>query len=315
MSSEPAVFDLRPLTIGEILDRAVTLYIRNFTPLTLIMLFALIPTSLARYYTMQNSMAFYGTLLQQISGTPGHKASPTKINKAFESSPAVGAASVAALVFTIFVLPFANVGIALGVAMVYDARRVDVRLAFLGALRRWPAVLLMGVFEMLAILVWGVAGGLIFGILAVFGVAVGIALPGLRVAGILLLALALLAWLLTFVPLLLAVLLSFCAIGIEHLPAPRAFVQGLARTYSRAHFKRTFLVSLAFLAIQVGSVVVVIAGEAISYLILKSAVFETVVTTLLSMVSAAFLSVVVAVYYYDLRVRLEGLDLRISAPA
>lgn len=315
MSSEPAVFDLRPLTIGEILDRAVTLYIRNFAPLTLIMLFALIPTSLARYYTMQNSTAFYGALLQQISGAPGHKPSPAKINKALESTPALGAASVAALVFTIFVLPFANVGIALGVAMVYDAQAVDVRLAVLGALRRWPAVLLMGIFEMLAILVWGVAGGLIFGILAVFGVAVGIALPGLRVAGIILLALALLAWLLTFVPLLLAVLLSFCAIGIEHVPAPRAFVQGLARTYNRAHFKRTMLVSLAFLAIQAGSVVAVIVGQAVSLLILKSALFETVVTTLLSMVSAAFLSVAVAVYYYDLRVRLEGLDLRISAPA
>lgn len=316
MNQEPAAtFDLRPLNIGEILDRSVTLYVRNFAPLTLIMLLVLIPSSIARYYAMQGFVTPYSQLLQQISGgASGHPASPAKINKLLAQIPALGPATLAGIVLGLFVVPFANVAIALGVAMVYNNQRVNARLALLGALRRWPAVLLMVVFEVLAILIWFVAGTLLFGILAVLAVVAAKVLPLAGIIGGVLLFLAFLIWMFMFIPLVLAILCGYCAIGIERASASQAFAEGLAGTYNRSAFKRTLLVSVALLAVEVGSFIPLAVGQAIA-IALRSALLDAILTTLFSMVSAAFLAVVVAVYYYDVRVRLEVPDPRIAASA
>jgi hypothetical protein len=45
----PSAVELRPLSIGEIFDRAVTLYVRNFVLFSLMMLTFIIPSAIGQY--------------------------------------------------------------------------------------------------------------------------------------------------------------------------------------------------------------------------------------------------------------------------
>ena len=57
---------LRALTIGEIFDRAVTLYVRNFVVFTLIVLTLLVPIGVLQYFYSDKAANSFAQLMRQI---------------------------------------------------------------------------------------------------------------------------------------------------------------------------------------------------------------------------------------------------------
>ncbi|HEY9180348.1 MAG TPA: hypothetical protein VIO32_06480, partial [Candidatus Baltobacteraceae bacterium] len=53
---------LRPLTMGEIFDRAITLYVRNFVPFSLIVLVVVVPSAVMQYFAGLHASATFTQL-------------------------------------------------------------------------------------------------------------------------------------------------------------------------------------------------------------------------------------------------------------
>ena len=135
MSTAGVSFPLRPLGVGEIFDRAVTLYVRYFGLFTLIMLVVVLPLSVLGYFTTFGSGSFQQILDQ--AAHPGRQPSATTINQLVSIYET--------LFFVVFIqlviMPFAFIALASAVGDIYATQRATWRASYAAALRRWPSVL------------------------------------------------------------------------------------------------------------------------------------------------------------------------------
>jgi len=294
---------LRPLGFGELFDRAVTLYVRNFVPLSLIMLIVMLPYSIAQYSMSVRSLAQLGDLIK----SPG-AASAANPFAVYGASPGeVAFTLLLALVF-LLVLPFALGAVAMGVARLYRGQAVDVRACYGRAFARfWPV---LGLIGMGLLILLGTYFGLVLVMLLVFVIVAGIgqlgtafAFVGIAIAVVM--GLAVLGLLMVM-----AVALSFAmfAVIIEGRGVFDAIGQGFARIFSRAEFGRALLFTLAWMAISAVAI-----GAVYLFLFLALYLHQPWIVSLenvvVSTVIYAFSTVLLAVYYYDVRIRREGLDL------
>ena len=119
---------LRALSIGEIFDRAVTIYVRHFVVFTLIVLTLLVPLGILEYLFTDSSTNSLTQLIQQVEHPTAHLAT---------YSPAqYGALFLLAAVALIF-SPFTNNAVATGVATIYAGRTPTYRDGYARVLRRW----------------------------------------------------------------------------------------------------------------------------------------------------------------------------------
>jgi hypothetical protein len=75
------------------------------------------------------------------------------------------------------------------------------------------------------------------------------------------------------------------------------------------------LAGLAYVAIGFGIFIVTAIGESVLFGFLHSNLLGTIFATAVEVASAAFTTAFVTIFYFDLRVREEGLDLQIAARA
>ena len=80
---EGALMELRPLGFGEIFDRAVTLYIRNFVPFAAIVMVLVLPLAILQYYLDRAAQPQFDAILKILTN-PGHTA-PPNIPNMYES--------------------------------------------------------------------------------------------------------------------------------------------------------------------------------------------------------------------------------------
>src|SRR5579862_8442027 len=129
--------ELRPLGFGEIFDRAITLYVRNFMPFLAIVLVLIVPLAVVQYFLDKNQSAQIDQLIK-IFAHPGTTPPPTPN---LFSSPGELVA-VIAIAFIFYLLwPFALDAVAVGVARLYRGRPVEFRACYAAVLPRWPAIL------------------------------------------------------------------------------------------------------------------------------------------------------------------------------
>jgi hypothetical protein len=299
VAAEPV--QLRPLGLGEIFDRAVTLYVRNIVPLTIIALVVVLPLTVAQYLATGNDTT-YQQLLSQIQ----HPGKP----------PAAAVTRVMPgwmfLYFTLAVLlaPFATVAIAAAAGAIYRGQEVDWRAAYATALRHWGAVLLTIVCEIVLLV------SLIFSGAIVLGIAFGIAFVLVRfvaAAGVVLFIFAgicAFAFLLFMILFYLAFGFSFNAIGIEELPFNKAISRGFARIFNRTELGRASVIALALVAVYLGLMIVSMSVAGIFMGLVHLTALNSIVQGIVTLISTAFLGLLVAVYYFDVRVRREGLDMQ-----
>jgi hypothetical protein len=294
---------LRPLGFGELFDRAITLYIKNFLPFLGIVLVMTVPLALLQYALDSSQSGQLASVLSQIQH-PSRTVPPTLPT----FTPAIVIAFVVALIAVFAVEPVVIAAVAFGVARIYSGRPVEFRASFAGALAHWGRLYgVLGMFFLMAIGAY-IALVVVLAFLAVavvslaarslaFGVAAG-------VIGVVVL-LALIAAAILF-----AVAAAFAMYGvvIEGLGVFESIGVAFYRVFSRTEIGRAILLSIcAWLIAFTGQILIVILALAAQMAGLIW--LDVLLKTLSSALVYPFSIIIIVVYYFDVRIRREGYDL------
>jgi hypothetical protein len=269
--------ELRPLGFGEIFDRAVTLYVRNLVPFATIVVVFVLPISILQYLLDLGAQPEFSAIVQ-ILRHPA-RAQTQHIPTIFES-PGLIAVFIAILFFTYLLWPFALNAVAVGVAALYRNRPVVFRTCYDIVLRRWLQIVGLILLDLVVALVWYVATVLLVVVLVVVAILLG------KVSA----APTLWFW-----------------FGITGA----ILVFGFARIFNRAEFWRALLFAVAAAATLFG-------GSAMFGVLSIAAAFahlpalQAIIDGLARAVITPFAVVLLAVYYFDVRIRREGFDLEAS---
>jgi len=291
----------RPLSFGEIFDRAVTLYVRNFVPFSIMLLLVIVPVTIVEYFGDHSSGQSLSEILAQISrARAGAPAPPPQFGIFW------------ALALTVLLTPLANVAVAIGVARASFGKRFTPMQCYGAAVARWPAI--FGLTVLAAVIFFSAvfAGTLGVTLLAVLSflllrtvVAAGIALAVLSVV-------AALVWLASLVLMVVALGFAYYAIGIEGDGIVGALGGGFGRVFNRREIGKALLLCFALAAIEVGALVIFTLLLALASGFVHSRAILLAANAAVSVFSSAFTAVLLAVYYFDVRTRREGLDLQAS---
>ena len=305
---------LRPLGVGELLDRAVTLCVRHFGSFALIYLAFAVPLAICQFYGGGDSARVVGALVDAFRNAGGKPPDPAAINRAIASSAPERAYSYALFFLTLLAGPLPAAALISATSRAYLGERITFAQSYRTALRKWLPLLgvevlyaVAGVIVYLLVLVLTILIALALVLLAaavrwlalVISIAAGIALTIAIALGVTLIVLA--------------AQISFFACVVEDAPFVAAFAAGVSRVFGAGHLRRSLGVGLAYVAIWFGIFLVSAAGQSILLGLLRSNILGTAYSTLLSVGTVGFTTAFMAIYYYDLRVRSEGLDLQLEA--
>jgi hypothetical protein len=299
--------ELRPLGFGEIFDRAITLYIRNFIPFAGIVLVTVVPLAIVQYFVDAAEMPqFYA--MMKILQHPASAGSAPRIPTMFDSPGQVAAIAIATLVFWLL-WPFALNAVAFGVARLYSGRPVEFGPCYRATLTRfWPII--GDLFLQGAIFVaWYIAFLLVIFVSILLAAVIGKAVLALGIVVGILAVVLVLAMLLLLAPLFIALTFSMYAIVIEGTSVTASVGSGFARVFNRHEFWRSMLFSIAAIAVTLGASTVLGVLSLVT-LFLHWIWLEAVISTLTRAAVSPFAIVLIAVYYFDVRIRREGFDLQ-----
>jgi hypothetical protein len=298
--------ELRPLGFGEIFDRAITLYIRNFVPFALIVGVIILPLAVLQYFLDVSSVPQFDAMIKILTH-PG-KTPPPPVMPAFLHDPATLTLFIALIAVVYLLWPFALNACAVGIARLYRGRPVDFAACYRASLQRWPAVIGLLFIELGLFLVWYVS----FIFLSVLSIFVVIAFarvsPALSVLIGFVLLLVILASLLSIAPLFVAFTFSMYSIVIEDQRVFAAVGVGFLRVFNRQEIWRALLFSIAAGAIMMGASMIISALVMVA-MALHWVAFEVFLTSLFRAAVAPFSVVLLAVYYFDVRIRREGYEI------
>ncbi|HKU67815.1 MAG TPA: hypothetical protein VJP85_08565 [Candidatus Baltobacteraceae bacterium] len=298
-AGEPVL--LRPLSLGELFDRALTLYVRNIAPFTLIALVLVVPLAIAQYFAGLHESSSFAQMIAQIQH-PGSV-------PAQAVSPAQNAWTVVMVALAVVLNAFSVAAIAVAVAGLYRGEPVDWRVAYAKALRRAQAIVAtlfaeIGLF-VAAFFVGAIALTLAF-VVAFLLVRTSPPLGVIAFAAAIAVAVA---WFIAIVLCYLVFGFALCALAIEERGAGYAIGSGFSRVFNRSELLRAVLVCLALVVIYAGFSVISLAVAG-TLETMNLHIVDVIVSSLLSLVSTALLGVLLVVYYFDVRVRREGLDMQ-----
>ncbi len=301
--------ELRPLGFGEIFDRAVTLYIRNFVPFASIVMVLIVPLGILQYVLDRSAQPSFDAILQAFEH-PG-RTLPDKIPSMFDSPLSI-AVFVAMILVTYALWPFAMNAVAVGVAALYRGKPVEFRSCYEVALRRWLQIVGMIGVSFLVVMAWYAAAIFVIVLFAfLVGVFVAVAPAAAFAVGVTIGAIGILALLPTLAPLVVSLAFSMYAVVIEERGVIESLLLGFARVFNRAEFWRSVLFAIACGAVVLG-------GSAVLGFLSLIAAFahlpglEAIIDSITRAVVTPFGVVLLAIYYFDVRIRREGYDLEAS---
>lgn len=301
--------ELRPLGFGEIFDRAVTLYVRNFVPFVAIALVMVLPLAIMGYFIALSSQPQYDWMIRvfQHPSRAGTQPIPTVLD-----SPGALTLLVATMLLSYALWPFVMNAVAVGVARLYRGRPVEFRACYEVVLRRWPQILGLTGIGILAVFGWYIAVATVALVIVLVGVALGAAVPAFAfVFGFLAVLFVLFLMLPLLAPLVVALAFAMYAAVIEERSVIPSLLLGFSRVFNRTEFWRAMLFSLAVAAIVfAGSTMFSILGLAAAFVHLPG--LQSVIQAFPNAVISPFAIVLLAVYYFDVRIRREAYDLETS---
>jgi hypothetical protein len=311
----PAGVTLRPLGIGEIIDRALTLYVQNFVLFSAtVAVVIFVPLALGQYLLFIDQATEMRQVIEVLSH-PGSQAPPVMpFAGGSLASFFIGIALF--LIATILGL-FANNAVAVSIGMLYSGRKPDLGSSLRSAFSRWPA--LVGLF-FLAFLV--LAAGYVAFVVTTFGALFGVAalfagasaafrpLAAIWIAAMFgLVPLAMLAAVGFFI--LLAIVFAFAGYGVvlEGKGAVDALIAGFGRIFNRKELTKAVVIGLVAILIGLGVSSVSGVGELLLGFLPGSRVLIALWASIFAVIAAAVQTCFYAVYYYDVRIRREGFDI------
>jgi hypothetical protein len=306
--------DLRPLGIGEILDRAVTLFVRSFAVLILILALVAIPVAILQYAAQPSTAGVLADVQRALSLPPGHAAEQRAIFQQMAANNRIGGFGVLLILASAVLGALSNTACIIAVAQAYDRKLPSVRAVYGEAARRWFAQLVAGLVFM------GLAFVLTFVlILLIFLVVLALAALGTvsRVAALIVgVPFAIIAVSILFgaiIVLYFAAQMTLVSIALEDPNPFRGIGHGLRRTLNRALVWRSALVGTIVLGVSlIGKVVLVTIGGTLTALTHLGALYPIVVVTG-SVALDALITAFIVIYAVDVRVRREGYDIAIAA--
>jgi hypothetical protein len=318
ISEQPAV-NLRPMSIGEILDRAFTVYFKNALVLTAALIVVLVPMLVLNYLAQHDLLGLDLKMIGATIKNPEAPPPPPDMNQLMSyytsSLPFLGLT----IMLATFALPFANSAIIAGISRSYLGQPVRFVDCYRDAFARWQHILLLAVLWIVTLFIGVIVAYIALIIIVVVFVMAGAAImpKAPAIAGVVLALTMIPAFLWLMIASLqvyLAWALSFAAITLEHVDPIRAFASGFSRVFGRGTYWRSAGVAAAMLGIVL--VFELIVGAALGALFywlkmpLESAPlafsgFSGLASAVITPLSFA----IVAMYYYDIRIRREGFDL------
>ncbi|MBV8083164.1 MAG: hypothetical protein JO293_02420 [Candidatus Eremiobacteraeota bacterium] len=313
---------LRPLSIGELFDRAFSLYFRHILVFAAVLFVVAIPyaaIALLQLYLQHGILDAYAAI---IDSAIKHPSTPPDLSGVLSAAQnenmgtmlAAYAVSALGYVLILFALPLANAAVVSGVSRAYLGLPVRFRYCYQDAFRRYGYVLLL---TFLWLLVLGVILTAAFFVLIVLmvgltAIAMGLHVVGAIIAGIVGVALSIAA-VLFIVLAYMAFASSFVACVLEKADPIRSFVLGVTRIFGGGLFVRSSWVALALAGMYVGFVIVAIVLAGLSVYLTRSFFLYVAIAQFINVFYVAFAIVVVSVYYYDIRIRREGFDIQMLA--
>ena len=307
----PAPPQFRPLSIGELFDRAFTIYIRNVLTFAALLFVVVVPIAVIQYFMTHDLLDAYMSVIQSAMK---HSTTPPDISKLNEDALAAEPWTGVYYLLLLFALPLANAAVVSGVSRAYLGLPVRFRACYADAFRRWGYVLILTLLWLIVLLfVFG--GG---GILLIFVIAL-LAAAGtfLKTFGIIISAVIGITLTLAFIGLVImgymAFASSFIACVLEKADPIKSFTLGVSRIFGGGLFWRSLGVAAAIFFVGFGFALVIAFLAGLAFWFTKSAFTYIAISQLANVFLIAFAFVVVALYYYDIRIRREGFDIQLLA--
>jgi len=308
---------LRPLGLGEILDRAVTLCVRHFVVFALIWVVFVLPLVICQFLGTEDQSKIFGALADVLkSANSGKTSDSNTILSAMQGKPVLNGWTGAYFFMLLFVAPLPSGAMIAAAGALYRGERVDFSSAYRTGFARYFHLLAYNVMWIVSALILYVA--VIF-IAVIIGLAFAAFATTLKVVGVAIAVVLGIVLFLLVVAFALVVSIAY-EIGVftcvlERRSFVDAFASGIQRVFGGIGLRRSLLVGLAFLAIVFGIWIVVGMGQAILYGLVRSHILGTAFSAVMSLVTAGFTTAFMTIFYFDLRVREEGLDLQLAAQA
>lgn len=296
---------LRPLGIGEIFDRAITLYARNFLLFTILMLVAVLPFGVFEYYADKGNVQTYTQILQAAQHPDQHKKPPAE---AAQLAPEDAAALLGALMIAMLLAPAAIAAAAFAVWKISIGEQPTWQRSYGEAFGKFGELFGVSFCSGLVAFAAAFAGVLAIMLPVFLGAVTYTAAPA---AGVVLFVIGGLfgaAWFVGVMMLWLAIAFAFCGVGVENFALGAAIGRAFGRIFNRREIGKAALMSLAIFAVSIGLSFVAMAVELILVWLVHSSVLDALLQTVIALIQYSFLAVLVSVYYVDARVRQEGLD-------
>ncbi|MGA7248098.1 MAG: hypothetical protein WBW89_10090, partial [Candidatus Cybelea sp.] len=238
--------ELRPLGFGEIFDRAITLYIRNFLPFAAIVAVLIVPLAILQYVLDLSSQPEFDAMLRILMHP---KLAPNTPIPSIFTSPLTIVVFALLMFATYAVWPFALNAVAVGVARLYRGRPVEFRACYEIVLRRWLQIAAMIGIDLLILLCWYVVVFMLVvifaGVLSFFALGAGAVFVGVLIGLI-----GFLVLLPSLAPILVVLTFAMYSTVIERRPVIESVGLGFERVFNRAEFWRAVLFSLAAFAVM-----------------------------------------------------------------
>lgn len=307
---------LRPLGVGEVLDRAVNLCVKHFAVLATIFVVYAVPFAIAQFFAGRDLTSiltnFQATLAA--STASGKPADPKIFQHVLTVLPKAGAWYPALLLAAFVFAPLPAAALIEACSAFYLGRVATFEGAYRAALAAWPRLIVLN----LIYLGMGLALYLAF-FVVVFALAFAIVLVTVAAKVVGIVVAVVLVTALIFASLGFAIVatlawqISYFTCVVEGT-SPLASVRlGLRRVFVGVGLRRSLLVGVAYFAIAFVIGIITLVGESTIVTLVRSAFVGNVYGTIVQVATAAFTTAFIAIFYFDLRVREEGLDLQLEA--
>jgi hypothetical protein len=307
--SSPAGAGLpRSMSIGEILDRAITTYVRSSLPLFVILAITVVPVALLQL-VLAPGFSHMSDVFAQMNRLPvGDTIDRNRLLG--EALGSINGASIFALfiLWPFILLPLTRNAIYTYADGLLESRPVSVGVAYRASVERWVAqiVVVLGYFS-IALMV-GIAALVLFVVLGLLLVLIAGRTGGAIALLIVLIPFAL-ALLLGFALLNVAFELSSVSVALDENNPIRAIGNGWRRAFDRALRRRTIGVALAFSAVELIGSLALLVMSALLQALTHSGLLQAVVSAVGQIVISGVLGVFMVAYARDVRLRREGYDL------
>jgi len=297
--------DLRPLTIGEILDRAIAVFVRNAGLFLLALAVIAIPPAIIEVILAPHGFAAPFAELQAVLA---HANDPVLIQQIMKRSQAEQVPALLAS-FVVYVGFLWELTVAPVIAVdVFSGAVPSLRRALRVGLARYLPALVVSLGYAVVLVALLIA---LFIVLIPIFIVVGLLVALSKVLGIIVGVIAGIAVLAAFVFFGCVASLSWAvaivAVATEDPNPIRAIGSGLRRTFARSLLVRSFLVGLAIYVVRFAGSLLAIAIGALLVAITHVDALIVVPATIMSVLITGVVMTFVTRYTIDLRIRREGL--------